>query len=109
MAWIVAYTEEAYSDLEGLDHSQQILVLKAIRKVSKNPLPSTEGGYGKPLGNQATTNLVGYLKIKLVSFGLRVVYRLEKENEAMKIVIISVREDEKVYRLLQERIRKENS
>lgn len=80
MAWIVEYTQEAYSDLQELDHSQRIPVLKAIQKVSRNPLPSTEGGYGKPLGNQSTTNLVGYLKISLSKLGLRVVYRLEKKR-----------------------------
>ncbi len=51
MNWIVEYTKEAAQDLKSLDTTQQKQVLKAIEKVSSNPLPNTEGGYGKPLGN----------------------------------------------------------
>jgi mRNA interferase RelE/StbE len=102
MAWTIEYLKEAKTDLQELDHSQQLFVLKAIEKVSTNPLPSTEGGLGKPLRNE----LAGYLKIKLVRLGLRVVYRLIRDKQSMRIIIISVRSDEKVYKLAQERIRK---
>ncbi len=105
MAWTVDYLKEAEADLKGLDRSQQIQVLKAIRKVSENPLPNTEGGYGKPLGNRTSGKLAGYLKIKLVKLGLRVVYCLIRDKNTMRIVIISVRDDEKVYRMAQERIK----
>jgi mRNA interferase RelE/StbE len=103
MAWIVQYIEEAQRDLKELDRFQQIQVLKAIQKVSANPLPNTEGGYGKPLGNHASIHLSGYLKIKLLSLGLRVVYCLVRYKNVMKIIIISVRDDEKVYKMAQER------
>ncbi len=106
MAWIVEYLKEAETDLQELDHSQQIQVLKAIKKVSTNPLPNTKGGYGKPLGNHLTSNLSGYLKIKLLKLGIRIVYRLVEDHGIMRIIIISVREDEKVYKLIQERIKK---
>jgi mRNA interferase RelE/StbE len=96
MAWTVVYTQEAEKDLKALDRSQQLQVLKAIKKVSANPLPNTEGGYGKPLGNRLSTHLAGYLKIKLQKAGLRVVYSLVKENNTMKIIVISVRNDETV-------------
>jgi mRNA interferase RelE/StbE len=107
MIWAVEYTAAAQADLAALDHSQQIQVLKAVRKVAQNPLPNTEGGYGKPLGNRASSHLAGYLKIKLLKLGIRVVYRLEKLEGIMRVVIVSVREDERVYQLLQERIKKE--
>jgi mRNA interferase RelE/StbE len=107
MTWLVEYTAAAKADLMALDHSQQIQVLKAVRKVAGNPLPNTEGGYGKPLGNRAASHLAGYLKIKLLKLGIRVVYRLERQQGVMRVVIVSVREDEKVYHLLQERINKE--
>jgi mRNA interferase RelE/StbE len=106
MAWIVEYIKEAETDLKGLDHSQQIQVVKAIKKVSANPLPSTKGGYGKPLGNHLSSHFVGYLKIKLLKLGIRVIYRLVEEKGIMRIIIISVREDEKVYKLIRERIKK---
>jgi len=106
MAWVVEYIKEAEADLKGLDHSQQLHVLKAIKKVSTNPLPNTKGGYGKPLGSHLSSNLVGYLKIKLLKLGIRVVYQLVEEKGTMRIIIVSVRDDEKVYKLAQERIKK---
>ncbi|NSW90954.1 MAG: type II toxin-antitoxin system RelE/ParE family toxin [Firmicutes bacterium] len=104
MNWIIEYKTEAQKDLEALDHSQQIQVLKAIRKVSANPLPQSEGGLGKPLGNKSNNNLTGYFKIKLRSLGLRVVYGLVREKNIMKIIVISVRDDEAVYKIAADRI-----
>ena len=46
MSWDVVYLEEARKDLASLDGSQAKLVRKAIQKVSGNPLPDSEGGYG---------------------------------------------------------------
>lgn len=99
--WIVEYTAEARDDLQDLDGSQQKLVLKAIKKVSKNPLPSTEGGYGKPLGNRKTSKLSGFQKIKLKSAGLRIVYTIIRNDKKMRIIIVSVRE----YKMAQDRIK----
>jgi mRNA interferase RelE/StbE len=106
MPWRIEYLKEAENDLRELDHSQQIQVLKAIRKVAENPLPTTKGGYGKPLGSHNSGNLTGYLKIKLLKLGIRVIYRLVEDQGIMRIVIISVRADEMVYKLLQDRIQK---
>lgn len=74
-AWRIEYIKAAEKDLLALDHSQQLQVLKAIEKVSANPLPTNEGGLGKPLGSHSGNNLTGYLKIKLLKLGLRVVIR----------------------------------
>ena len=52
MTWSIEFLEEAEKDMKKLDHSAQIQVLKGIIKVSKNPLPTEEGGYGKLLGNE---------------------------------------------------------
>ena len=46
MTWNIEFLEEAENDMKKLDHSAQIQVLKGISKVSKNPLPAEEGGYG---------------------------------------------------------------
>ena len=102
--WAIEYTKEAESDLKNLDHSQQLQVLKAIDKVSENPLPNSEGGYGKSLGNRMSANLTGYLKIKLLKLGLRVVYGLVREKNIMRIIIISVRDDDTVYKMVKKRI-----
>ena len=107
MRWIIEFKTEAQMDLEALDRSQQIQVLRIIRKVSANPLPQTEGGLGKPLGNKSNNNLTGYFKIKMKSFGLRVVYGLIRENNIMKIIVISVRDDATVYKIAADRLNKQ--
>jgi len=104
MKWKIEYLKESLKDLKSLDHSQKLQVLKAIDKVSQNPLPNFEGGYGKPLGNKANTNLTGYFKIKLLKLGIRVVYGLVKERGIMKIIVISIRKDETVYQIAVDRI-----
>ena len=104
MEWKVKYLKEALKDLKSLDNSQQLQVLKAIDKVSKNPLPNFEGGYGKTLGNKSNTNLTGYFKIKLLKLGIRVVYGLVREQGIMRIIVISVREDDTVYQIAVDRV-----
>ena len=98
MTWQIEFLEEAKNDLKKLDHSSQIQVLKGIRKVSQNPLPTFQGGYGKPLGNKSGTNLTNLLKIKFLDLGIRVVYQLEKTETTMRIIVISARTDEQVYK-----------
>lgn len=102
-AWSIEYLPAARDDLKALDKTQRLQVLKAIEKVSANPLPNSEGGLGKPLGSHNGANLTGYLKIKLLKLGLRVVYRVVRENNVMRIIIVSVRDDETVYKMAKER------
>ena len=109
MNWEIKYFPEAEEDLIRLDKSQRIQVLKAIRKAQQNPLPVTEGGYGKPLGNHASTKLAGLLKIKLRALGIRVVYRLVRIETTMQIIVIGIREDEEVYELAEKRIKNKES
>ena len=73
------------------------VVAKALEKVLENPLPVSEGGYGKPLGNKRGNNLSGFLKIKLKSLGIRVVYKLIKIDGQMLVVVIGARADDEVY------------
>lgn len=98
MTWQVEFLDEALNDLRKLDGSVKVQVLKGIRKVSQNPLPTNQGGYGKPLGSKSNSNLTGLLKIKFRDLGLRVVYKTEIINGIMKIIIISARSDNEVYR-----------
>ena len=104
MIWYIQYLPEAITDLERLDGSQRILIRKAIKKVSKNPLPDDEGGYGHPLSNKRNLKLAGFLKIKLKAAGLRVVYKLERIDGQMLIIVIGVRTDEQVYEVASKRI-----
>lgn len=95
MTWSIEFLEEAEKDMEKLDHSAQIQVLKGIQKVSQNPLSTEEGGYGKPLGNKSGTNL---MKIKFRDLGIRVVYEVERVDGVMKIIVVSARTDDQVYK-----------
>lgn len=104
MMWEVVYLPEALDDLKKLDRSLQIPVLKAIKKVSQNPLPQSEGGYGKPLGNKGGNNLSGLLKIKLKSYGIRIVYRLIRTENQMLVIVVRMRSDDEAYREAAERI-----
>lgn len=103
MNWKVVYLPEAEKDLRNLDGAERILVQKAIKKVSTNPLPDYEGGYGKPLGNHSKTRLAGLLKIKLKAAGIRIVYKLIRTDTEMLIVVIGARADEAVYETAQKR------
>ena len=98
MTWNIEFLDEAKKDLKRLDHSAQIQVVKGIQKVSQNPLPVHEGGYGKPLGNKNGTNLTNLLKIKFRDLGIRVVYKVEYTETIMKIIVVSARSDEQVYK-----------
>lgn len=103
MKWTVEYIKEAQKDLRKLDPYVRKLVLKAIDKTAERPLPPPDG-IGKPLGNHVSSRLSGFYKIKLKNLGYRVVYDLVCEGSVMKIIIISVRDDETVYREAERRI-----
>ena len=105
MNWKVRYLKEAVKDLKNLDQTQRYQVVKPIDKVTENPIPDSEGGYGKPLGNKGGKKLAGYLKIKLLKLGIRVVYKIIKEETVMIIIVISVRTDDEVYKRATERLK----
>jgi mRNA interferase RelE/StbE len=108
MSWEVNYLPEADKDIAALARNQQIIVQKAIKKVKENPLPQSEGGYGKPLGHKHGTNLTNFLKIKLRGEGIRIVYKLIRTQTQMLIVVVGIREDEEVYEIAQRRRDKHN-
>ena len=103
MIWQVRYLPEAEKDMRALARNQQLTVRKAIEKGKENPLPQSEGGYGKPLGSKQGVNLTGFLKIKLRGEGLRIVYQLIRNSGQMLVVVIGVREDEEVYQIAKKR------
>ncbi|CAK7064176.1 MAG: hypothetical protein ENTB_02927 [Enterocloster aldenensis] len=103
MKWKIEYIKEALRDLKRLDPYNRKLVLKAIDKTAERPLPPPDG-IGKPLGNHASSKLSGCYKIKLRELGYRVVYQLVREGETMRIIVISVRDDDAVYKEAERRI-----
>lgn len=103
MKWKIEYVKEAQRDLKRLDPYNRKVILKAIEKTAERPLPPPDG-IGKPLGNHASSKLSGYYKIKLRGLGYRVVYQLVTEGETMRIIVISIRDDETVYKEAERRI-----
>ena len=108
MNWTLKYLPEVEKDLKQLGGNQRILVQKAVRKVRTNPLPASEGGYGKPLGNKGGTDLTGLLTIKLKSAGIRVVYKLIRTETEMLVIVVGARADDEVYETAQHRAEKHN-
>ena len=103
MKWNFAYSEEAQRDLNSFANPQIRQIEKIIMRVSENPLPQSEGGYGKPLGNRQGRNLTGLLKIKLKKLGVRVVYKLIRTETTMHIIVVAARADEEVYEIAAKR------
>ena len=106
--WTVNFLPETVNDFKNIDHSSVLQVRKVIERVSSNPLPQSEGGYGKPLGNNTYSRLANCCKIKLKKAGIRVVYKLIRKDTEMTIIIIGARKDVEVYRIAEERIKKHN-
>jgi mRNA interferase RelE/StbE len=104
MKWTIEYIKEAQRDLKRLDPYNRKIILKAIDKTACRPLPAPDG-IGKPLGNHPGSKLSGYYKIKLRDLGYRVVYQLITDGEIMRIIVISIRDDEAVYKEAERRIR----
>ena len=102
--WDLKYLAEAKEDLKIFDNSARKRLYKSISRTVENPLPRQQGGYGEPLGNKFGINLTGFLKIKLLGIGLRIVYKLEEPD--MLIIVAAAREDEEVYKEALSRIKK---
>lgn len=106
MTWQVEFLDDAEEDLKSLDHSVRVQVLKGIEKAARNLLPNSKGDYGEPLENKPGSDLTNFLKMKFRALGIRVVYKIEITSETMKIIIISLRNDDFVYEEAEKRINK---
>ncbi len=91
MKYRIEFTTEAEKDLEKLDRSIQIKVLKIIKKLSKNPTA------GYPLGNKAGIDLSGYYKTYVFKKKIRIVYKILKEKLIVTIIAVGKRSNFKVY------------
>jgi len=106
MTWKRIYLKEALKDMKKLSGSEREQVIRVIKRVSTNPLPANEGGYGKPLGNKNGNDLTGLLKIKLKKAGIRIVYTLVRTEIKMIVVVVGVRADNEVYETAGKRMGK---
>ena len=84
MNWQVEWLDEAKKDMRKLGKAEQIQVLKGIEKVRTNPLPTSQGGYGKPLRNAERTKLSRLYKPLL-------------RNGIMTIIVVGIRSDSDAY------------
>lgn len=106
MNYKLSFIKEAIQDYKALDGSQRKVVDKALKRILINPLFNTEGGYGKPLSNLSDSKLSCLMKIKLKSSGLRIVYKLEKSDDEVLVIIIGARAESKVYKDAEKRVAK---
>ncbi|MFR0558239.1 type II toxin-antitoxin system RelE family toxin [Pseudoscardovia radai] len=98
--WDIKFNAQAERELRKLREPTLSHVRRALEKVATNPLPSDEGGYGKPLGGA----LSGYLKIKLRGDGIRIVYELDRPAHTIIVLVIGRRDNGKAYRDALDRI-----
>ncbi len=91
MRFTVLLIQEAKKDFEKLDGSIKKQILKKLILLETNPF------LGKPLGNRAGMDLIGYYKLYAYKKRIRIVYEIR--NEALIIMVISIgkREDFAVY------------
>jgi mRNA interferase RelE/StbE len=109
MSYNVEYHSDAEKDRATLNSSVRNQVERVICKVAQNPLPKNEGGYGTPLGNKRGNNLTGLCIIKLLKLGIRIVYKLVRDGEIMKIIVIAARADDEVYEIAAKRNEKDET
>ena len=107
MRYSVEFSEDAKKDRAALDGSVQKQVNNAIYSIAKNPLPRSEGGYGTSLGHKRGRDLTGLCRIKLLKLGIQVVYKVIRDEKAMKIIVIAARSDEEVYEIAAVRAKKD--
>jgi len=108
MKWKLKFLPEALEDLKQIDTSIRPQILKGIQKVLQNPEAKSLGGFGEPLGNTTVAKLAGLYKIKFRGIGQRVVYALHKTENEMIVIVISAREDFKVYTEAEKRRNRNN-
>ena len=96
----VKLTEEALEDLQDLDGSARLLVLKAIKKLETAPEQR-----GAPLGSRSSGNLTTFRKLVVGKKHYRVVYRIEPDGDIVIVWVIAPRGDNEAYELALSRIR----
>jgi len=104
MIYRLQFYPEAEDDYEAFNEFQKNQIDKAISKILKNPLPQSDGGYGKPLGNKRGKNLTELCKIKLKKLGIRVIYEVIRTENTVDIIVIAARADDEVYNIAEKRI-----
>lgn len=99
------FWDEAKNEWDKLEGHQRKFVMKALQRIEENG-----PNIGDPLGNKRNVDLSGYRKVKLLKIGVRIVYKIvNDEIEVTEIVAIDHRDDEEVYKIAFDRIKKRNA
>ena len=98
MNYKLILTKHAKKDLDALDKSIAIEVIKKLEKLLANPL------LGKPLGNKLEMNLTGYYKLYACKKKIRIIYTISKEKLIIEVIGIGKRANEKIYKEIMKRL-----
>lgn len=100
MTYRVELLPEAADDLRDLDRSEQILVVKGLRKLETEPEQR-----GAPLGSKSRTgDLTTFRKLIVGNRQYRIVYRVETDKIVV-VWVIAARSDDRCYELAVARLR----
>jgi mRNA interferase RelE/StbE len=104
MSFEIQFIPEAANDYMSLDGSIKKQVNEKIDKLRENPF------LGETLGNKNNIDLTGYYKIYVAKKAYRIVYRIIKDEiEIIEIWGIGKRDKMEIYKIIGQRILKENS
>jgi mRNA interferase RelE/StbE len=93
MTYKILFHTEAQKELNKLDGSVKLIVLKQIKKLTTKPL------LGEVLGNKASSDLTGYRKLYANKKKIRIVYRIDEGKIEIYIITINKRENLEVYNI----------
>jgi mRNA interferase RelE/StbE len=97
MTYKIKFHTEAQKELNELDGSVKLIVLKQIRKLMTKPF------LGVSLGNKAGSDLTGYRKLYANKKQIRIVYRIDEGKIEIYIITINKRENLDVYNIANSR------
>ncbi len=98
MTYEVKLHPEARKDLRKLDNALRQIVIKKMKKLSKNP------NLGLPLGNRANLNLSGCYKTYVDNKKVRIVYKIIDDKIEIFVVAVGKRDDLEVYKKANDRL-----
>jgi len=97
MNYKIKFHIDAKKELDDLDGSVRMIVLRQIKKLETKPL------LGEALGNIGGLDLTGFRKMYADRKKIRIVYRIFEEEVEVFIIAINKREKSKVYEIATKR------
>lgn len=101
MAYRVTLRDLAVEDFAALDKDGQRQALKQFEKLQRSP------ELGKELGHKMGVDLTGYRALHFYKDQYRIVYKVLEDQKEVEIWGIGKREAGKIYKMVRERIERE--